>query len=330
MVSESPYKPAKIPEQKEFDGKPFPLILEPSQIETMDQVLTWARSEKTKLGQLLKENGAILFRGFPFQGPEHFNDFCETLGIEPLPYVGGAAPRNTVYKHVHTTNESPPHEPIPFHHEMAQVPLYPECLFFFCLVPSAQGGETPILKSDVIYQRVNQEFPEFTRELEEKGVVYTRIIPEETDPESAVGRGWKDTFQAQDRETATKNAANINVRLEFLPNGDCKTVSPILPAIKTPPKLGRKMWFNSMIAAYTGCVDKRNDPKKAVVYGDGTYLNDEHAMGTAELMKELCVAIPWQKGDVMWIDNNQVLHSRRNFVPPRKIMAFLGKNCPYE
>ena len=36
----------------------------------------------------------------------------------PLPYVGGAAPRNTVYKDIHTTNESPPDQPIPFHHEV--------------------------------------------------------------------------------------------------------------------------------------------------------------------------------------------------------------------
>jgi hypothetical protein len=31
-----------------------------------------------------------------------------------------------------------------------------------------------------------------------------------------------------DREGAQKNATNLNVTLEFLPNGDCKTVSPIL------------------------------------------------------------------------------------------------------
>jgi hypothetical protein len=81
-----------------------------------------------------------LFRGFPITGPEDFSDLVEALGIKPLPYVGGAAVRHTVYKDVHTTNESPPDRIIPFHHEMAQVPLYPECLFFYCNQAPPKGN----------------------------------------------------------------------------------------------------------------------------------------------------------------------------------------------
>lgn len=59
-------------------------------------------------------------------------------------------------------------------------------------------------------------------------------------------------------------------------------------------------------------------------------LDPEHVKETVKLMNELNVAIPWQHGDVVWIDNNQVLHSRRpNFEHPRKIQAFLGKTNPY-
>ena len=35
------------------------------------------------------------------------------------------------------------------HHEMAQTPLYPSRLFFFCEQPAAEGGATPICRSDV-------------------------------------------------------------------------------------------------------------------------------------------------------------------------------------
>jgi hypothetical protein len=121
-------------EQKTFeDGKPFPFAIEPeSEGLSRKEMLDWASKNRDSLALELREQGAILFRGFPIHSAEDFSDFVEALGIESLPYVGGAAVRHRVYKEVHTTNESPPEAPIPFHHEMAQVPLYPECLLFHC------------------------------------------------------------------------------------------------------------------------------------------------------------------------------------------------------
>ena len=157
------------------------------------------------------------------------------------------------------------------------------------------------------------------------------MIPGDDDPSSPVGRGWKSTFQAQDVETAEKHAKNLGVSLEWLENGDVKTKSPVLPAFKTISKNGRKVWFNSIVAAYTGCIDSRNNPAKSVTFGNGNYLPEKDILTAAEIMNKNYVAIPWEEGDVMWIDNNQVLHSRRpNFTPPRKIFAYLGANCPYK
>ncbi|KAJ3313453.1 hypothetical protein HDV04_001882 [Boothiomyces sp. JEL0838] len=321
-----------IPEQKTFeDGKPFPLVLQPTDlVKTKQDMLKWAAEHKESLALELREQGAILFRGFPITSAVDFSDFVEALGIENLPYVGGAAVRHQIYKGVHTTNESPADQPIPFHHEMAQVPKYPECLFFQCQ-QITKGGETPLLKSDVIYERVNKQYPEFTRKLEEKGVVYTRVIPKHDDPTSPIGRGWISTFQSEDLKVVEEKAATLGVSLIPLENGDIKTVSPVLPAIKTLPKVhNKKVWFNSVIAAYTGSEDSRNTGEKAVTFGDGEKLNREHVLGTAKLMEENAVAVPWQFGDVFWIDNNQVLHSRKaGFEQPRKIQAFLGQTNPY-
>ena len=52
----------------------------------------------------------------------------QAFGGEPLPYVGGAAPRKVITGNVFTANEAPPDQLIPFHHEMAQV-LYHMTLF---------------------------------------------------------------------------------------------------------------------------------------------------------------------------------------------------------
>jgi alpha-ketoglutarate-dependent taurine dioxygenase len=125
-----------IPEQMALpDGTVFPLVYSPP----AGSHLQWAKDNRLDLAQELKQHGAILFRGFEIHSAEDFQHFVEALGIKPLPYVGGAAVRHTVYKDVHTTNESPPDQPIPFHHEMAQVPKYPECLFFYCFVAPTSG-----------------------------------------------------------------------------------------------------------------------------------------------------------------------------------------------
>ena len=70
---------------------------------------------------------------------------------------------------------------------MAQVPKFPSHLFFFCDLEPKEDGETPICLSNVVYEQMNREKPDFVNTLKEKGVKYTRVIPEEDDSTSAIG-----------------------------------------------------------------------------------------------------------------------------------------------
>ncbi|CAN1138845.1 Clavaminate synthase-like protein At3g21360 [Linum perenne] len=194
-----------LPQQKQFDSVPFPAILTPNiqATPTTFNILTSAvKSEKPFLESLLLKSGVILFRGFPLTAASHFNDFVESFGFQELPYVGGAAPRTNVVGRVFTANESPPDQKIPFHHEMAQVPEFPSKLFFFCEVEPRIGGETPIVLSHVVYQRMKDKCPEFVSRLEELGLMYTRVLGEEDNPLSPIGRGWKSTFLTNDKSVA--------------------------------------------------------------------------------------------------------------------------------
>ena len=111
---------------------------------------------------------------------------------------------------------------------------------------------------------------------------------------------------------------------EWLEGGNLKTVTATLPAIKTNPRTGEEIFFNSIVAAYTGWVDSRNVPEKAVVLGDGSCL-DAHAMASAvAIMRDEATAVPWAVGDVLCVDNHVCMHSRNTFVPPRRILASLG------
>ncbi|XP_023515356.1 clavaminate synthase-like protein At3g21360 [Cucurbita pepo subsp. pepo] len=313
----------QIPHQKHYHGSYFPLVLSPSSASfTISSFTRAIKAQKPLLDSLILKSGAVLFRGFPVDSSSDFNDVVESFGFEEFPYVGGAAPRTRVVGRVFTANESPPDQKIPFHHELAQVPEFPAKLFFYCEVEPTSGGETPIVLSHVVYEKVKVKYPEFVQRLEEQGLIYTRILGEDDDPSSPIGRGWKSTFLTDDKRIAEERAAKLGMKVEWLNDG-VKTVMGPIPAIKYDEVRQRKIWFNSMVAAYTGWEDARNDPVKAVTFGDGTPLPADIIYDCLRILEEESVAIPWQKGDVLLIDNWAVLHSRRPFLPPRRVLASL-------
>uniref|UniRef100_A0A0D6R1C1 TauD/TfdA-like domain-containing protein n=1 Tax=Araucaria cunninghamii TaxID=56994 RepID=A0A0D6R1C1_ARACU len=317
--------------QKWAQGIPFPRVLIPATSSTGGGALTIGevgeaiRHHKTWLESLLHSSGALLLRGFPINSAEDFNEVVEAFGYEELPYVGGAAPRTVVVGRVFTANESPPDQKIPFHHEMAQVPEYPAKLFFYCEVEPAVAGETPIVLSHLVYRKMADQFPDFVRKLEELGLLYIRILGEGDDASSPIGRGWHSTFLTKDKQEAEERATRLGVKVEWLEDGGVKTITGPLPAVKIDRSRNRKVWFNSMVAAYTGWKDARNVPENAVSFGDGTPLPKDVMLACLKILEDESVAFPWHRGDVLLLDNLAVLHSRRSFEPPRRILASLCK-----
>ncbi|KAK6978471.1 clavaminate synthase-like protein, partial [Biomphalaria glabrata] len=329
-AEDSRVKEIRISEQKDFDGLVFPLVLSPNpeagdKIKTAEDACNWLKSQSGSLQEKLLKHGAVFFRGFPLNDAQDFDKFVTSYGIDPLPYVGGAAVRNQITSKVFTANEAPPDQPIPFHHEMAQVPTYPSILFFFCDVAPPSGGQTPIVLSNLVYKAMLEKYPQFIADLEQKKIQYTRILPEEDDPSSPIGRGWKSTFLTNEKTEAEKKCLEQGTSFEWLPNGCLKTVTAVLPAIKEDIRTGKKVWFNSIIAAYLGWRDSRNPPGKAVTFSDGTPMPDAIMEDLEKILDQLAVDVTWEKGDVMLVDNNQALHARRTFTPPRRILASLGK-----
>lgn len=317
----------EIPEQSTVDGKAFPLVWAAAAGETStDSLCAWIQEHRDTVFEHVQEHGAILFRGYAVNTPEDFAAVVESLDLENMPYIGGAAVRNKVAgDKVLTANEAPPSEPIPFHHEMAQVPNPPMYLVFCCDVPAADGGETPIILSHEVYRYASETYPEFMARVEELGVRYVRILPEEDDPSSAIGRSWKSTYQTDTREGAETRMLEQGTSWEWLDNGNLKTITAVLPAVKMEPRTGKKTFFNAMVAAYLGWVDSRNDPSKAIVLGDGSPVDHDAMMGIAGFMESTKVAVPWIKGDVLLVDNHLAMHSRNPFTPPRRILASVAR-----
>ncbi|XP_034696887.1 clavaminate synthase-like protein At3g21360 [Vitis riparia] len=319
---------SSIPHQRAYNTGPFPLVLTPgADLDHLDlSLLTQSiKAQKPWLNSLLHKAGAILLRGFPVNTASDFNDVVEAFDFEELPYIGGAAPRNKVVGRIFTANEAPPDQRIEFHHEMAQVSVVPSKLFFFCEVEPGSGGETPIALSHVIYERMKEKYPEFVQKLEDHGLIYIRRLADQDDLSSVLGRGWKSTFLTDDKTTAEKRAAQVGTKLEWTESGVNSIMGPIA-GIRYDEGRQRKVWFNSIVLFHSNWKDKgMNDSEKTVSFGNGEALPDDIVEDCLKILHEECVAFPWQKGDVLLIDNWAALHSRRPYTPPRNILASLCK-----
>jgi hypothetical protein len=206
---------------------------------------------------------------------------------------------------------------------MVYMPTYPSHLFFYCDTPPSSGGETPIVLSNVVYEKINAEFPEFVKELEEKGIRYTRVMPFSDDLSSVTGISWKKAFQTDNRREVEEKCKNIYEKIEWLDDGSLRTISFCLPAVKLEERTSKWTWFNQIVVAFFGWLDSRNFQDRVVTFGDGTPFDKLTIKRCFEILKENCVSFKWQKGDILFIDNLLVLHARNSFKPPRRILAAL-------
>jgi hypothetical protein len=84
------------------------------------------------------------------------------------------------------------------------------------------------------------------------------------------------------------------------------------------------VFFNQVIAAYTGWIDSRNDPKKAVTFGDDSPMPNEVLTKLSEYMTANRSAYRWSPGRFVIVDNTVAYHSRQPFTGRRKVFASIG------
>jgi alpha-ketoglutarate-dependent taurine dioxygenase len=314
-----------IDKQQQYDERPFPLALEcHSPASTLDEVTAWIRGNRRRLCDEAALHGAILFRGFPVWTAEDFDRFVAAFDLPNFPYEDSLSNAVRVNRtpRVFTANEAPPSVTIFLHHEMAQTPIYPSRLFFFCERPAESGGATPLCRSDVLWQRLRAERPEFARDCESKGLKYSNVMPSQNDPSSGMGRSWQSTLRASTPGQAEERLKSLGYSWTWLDDGCLRATTAVLPAVRTLGD-GRQTFFNQLIAAFQGWKDERNDPSKAITFGDGAPLDRDAVHVATRLGDELSFNVPWQRGDVALVDNFVTMHGRRAFTGTRKILASL-------
>lgn len=281
--------------------------------------------------KLLKKHKAIHLRPIKdkFDDIEKlFSRNVQDCNLSNFKYIGGAATRKIIesknnHNIIFTSNEAPSDQNIPFHHELAQTSNPPAYVAFHCKKQPDTKGETPIIDSNLVYNFLHNKFPDIEKKFAELGVRYRRILPPKDDKTSPIGRSWKNTYDVESCDQLEKVLTNKGIEFEWLANKEILTISEILPAIYYNEETKQNIFHNSLVAAFIGWHDCRNNRYKSICYGDSSDIEWEVLDAIAFFMECNKVEWKWENGDIIWLDNRQVMHSRNNYTGERVVHASL-------
>ncbi len=282
------------------------------------------KTNKAAVDAGLEDAGALVFRGFDVPDAHAFDAAVEAYGEPGFTYEDSLsnAVRTNVTPRVFTANEAPPSTEIFLHHEMAQTPIYPAKLFFYCEIARMTGGATPLCRSDRVMERLSAEAPDFVARLEAEGVRYTNVMPADDDAGSGQGRSWRSTLSVKSREEAERRLRNLGYTWQWREDGSLRVTTAALPAVRDVGG-GRKTFFNQLIAAFKGWSDSRNSPDRSITFGGGEAITAKDMAPAIKAAEELTALCEWQPGDVALVDNFTVMHGRRPYEGKRRVLASL-------
>jgi hypothetical protein len=309
-----------VPNQLKCGDSVFPrVVLNDASRSSLGDCIDWVKANLGELESQLRQSGAILFRGFPLDSAETFDEFSNAFGYPNFTYQESLsnAVRINFTRRVFTANEAPKEVEIFLHHEMAQTPISPSKLFFFCKSAAEMGGETPICRSDMLFSALAQEMPALAEDFIKKGLKYTTHMPAQDDHASGQGRSWRSTLSVTSTEEAENKLAELGYSWQWMPDDSLKATTPVLPAVIDLGG-GKKVFYNQLIAAFMGWKGVKENPSSAITFGDGSPIPLAGLERAVELSKKFTFDLPWQDGDVALVDNYMAMHGRKPYFGLRK------------
>jgi alpha-ketoglutarate-dependent taurine dioxygenase len=285
----------------------------------------WAAANRDSLLAKLDQTGAILFRNWNVDSPTAFGAVATTLAGELLDYIDRAAPRHEVAPRVFTSTEFTADQRINMHHEMSYSHNWPERLYFYCDLPPEHGGRTPLASERIVFPRID---PAIRDRFAEKKIMYVRNYGTDVDIP------WNVAFQTDDPHEVEDHCRAGATEVTWLPGGRLRT-RHVGEAIVRHPRTGERVWFNHAHLFHFSSLERTvrdtlleqfgvdGLPRNAL-YGDGTPIEDSILDEIRGLYEESSFTFPWQRGDVLLVDNFLMTHGREPYRGARRILVAMS------
>lgn len=273
----------------------------------------------------LREFGAILFRGFDAATPERFAAAAQAVSPELIASYGDL-PLEGDTDVVYRSTPYPRHLQIHFHNESSHLATWPMKLFFACLLPAAEGGETALADSRRLCATID---PDLLRRFATLGLRYTRNF------HPGVDVPWQAFFRTTDRAVVARSCDAAATAHEWLP-GDRLRTARLARAVGRHPRTRQVVLFNQVLLHHVAALDpatresveavyEPEDQPRSVTFGDGSPIPDDVVAHLIEAYASLAVPVVWEQGDVLVFDNMLMAHSRWPYAGDRKIVVAMAE-----
>jgi alpha-ketoglutarate-dependent taurine dioxygenase len=318
--------------------KSLPIVIRASSGEGPKALRAFVGAELPALHRRLRSAGAILFRGYGVTEPSELAGLLAATGDESLRYVGGDSPRTAVGDGVYTSTETPASIRVPLHNELSYLSSYPRQLWFACVQPAGQGGETTLADGRAILRNLD---PTVRERFIDRGVRYhlsyrgRSLFYSLLDRIQKVTKTWMEAFETSDRTLVTERCRRLATSHRWLPSG--RLVLQIhRPAVLSCDE--ELTWFNQahlfhLNPRYLGNIHywlarllfcTPDSQSHDACFGDGSEIDRATINHLFDVMERQTVAVEWQRGDVLWIDNLVCLHGRNPFRGARRVIVTMS------
>jgi alpha-ketoglutarate-dependent taurine dioxygenase len=286
----------------------------------------WILQNKSNIQQSLNRYGALLLRGFQVSDENDFreaaNQFIPTLAK----YMEGATPRTDLGKGTYTSTEFPNELSIAQHNELSYITQWPMKIAFCCLVEPGQGGATPIADVRQVLSFIDKDVRE---KFDTLGWTLVRNFG------NGLGPTWQKSFNTRDIEEVKAYCKSAEIELEVINEHQIRT-RQTRPAIRRHIHTGEQVWFNHAAFWHPSslCPVIRKELVSQfgedaltynTLYGDGSVIEDDVIAHINEAYDKATVSFPWNKGDLLLMDNMLVSHGRAPFEGDRRIVVSMGE-----
>ena len=302
----------------------LPLVIEP-RVPDLD-LSSWVAANPKYIESALLKHCGLLFRGFSIRNKSDFSSFLTATSVELMNYIEGATPRTELGDGIYTSTEFPPDQSIALHNELSYVITFPMRIWFCCIEPAEERGETPIADVRKVFQRID---PQTRQRFVEKGWMLVRNFGD------GFSLPWERAFHTNDRAEVEDYCRTAAVDFEWKDGNRLRTRHVRSP-IAVHPITREPVWFNHIAFWHVSSLERDlgqmmraefqpEDLPYNTYYGDGSEIEPCVIEELREAYRQETVAFPWQRGDVLMLDNMLTAHGRNPYRGPRKILTAMGR-----